>query len=267
MGAFEVSAISAGLSYITFLKLKPLQRNFLAKSNSSDIARIQHRMEEYASQRFAEQVTLFHKDELLAQAAEAAGSAATAQLAGTKTDFLSNLLEKQFDIQADAQLAAFTRMLTPGSASNYAEKYLRMLVLFVEDLTDAYCRLYSAGLGMKQVLGIQQLVVAATDHIDVTIPLFSSPSSVDSWVNHVVTTHNIGQRRPDVLDALVLWSRDTSFSTVGCFRKRSTQPGGHSRSVFRDNANWCSEVHYPAGFDSATEIGGGHPSYRHRALD
>jgi len=210
LGSLEVTGISAGLAYLAFLKLKPIQRNFLELSNSADLSAADQATEEFVSQRYKRQHgvdRLFEKHVLEAKAAEAEGAAVSAGLAKRKEDKLTHLLEKQFNLQADAQLAQFTRMVTPGNSSNFAERYLRSLVLLAEDLSDAYSMLFSVSKGVQQVLGLSTLTVAVNHSVKTDIPLFTSTSDVTKWVNAVVPVPDIGRRQPDALDALVLWSR------------------------------------------------------------
>ena len=131
LGNYEVTGISAGLAYLSFLKLKPIQRNFLSVSNSADLSSIDQSTEDFVANHYKHQHgidRLVEKHVLEAKTAEAMGAAASAELAKRKQNLLTHLLEKQFNLQADAQLAQFTRMLSPGTSSNVAERYLRSLV-------------------------------------------------------------------------------------------------------------------------------------------
>jgi hypothetical protein len=128
-------------------------------------------------------------------------------LAEAKDNFLTHILEKQFHVQIDAQLAQFTRLFEPGSSSNFAERYLRLLSMLTEDLADAYCKIYSASKGVQQVLGMSQVTVAINAPISVDIPGFTTTAGVKMWVDQVVPAQSEHQRTPDVLDALVLWTR------------------------------------------------------------
>src|ERR1700722_10729501 len=155
MGSFEVAGVSAGIGYLAFLKLKPLQRNFLIRSNSADLAKIEQTTEAIVGHKYRQVGginRLFEKRQLQAKEAEADGSAEEAALAEVKDNFLSMLLQKQFHFQVDAQLAQLTRLLSTGASSNVAERYLRMLAMLTEDLSDAYCRLYSASKGVQTLL-------------------------------------------------------------------------------------------------------------------
>jgi hypothetical protein len=210
MGQFEISGVSAAIGYLAFIKLKPLQRNFLVQSNSADIARIEKISSRRAAERYAEVFgidLLFEEYQLQAKQIELSGSAAEASVGENKANFLTHLLEKQFHIQIDSQLAQFTRLFEPGSSSNFAERYLRLLSLVTEDLTDVYCKLYSASKGVQQVLGLTQVTVGLNSSINVNIPAFQTLNDVRSWVASVVPASAGHERAPDILDALVLWTR------------------------------------------------------------
>jgi len=184
MERYELSGVSAGIGYLTFLKLKPLQRNVLVNSNSADLARIAKTASTKASQKYAEE--WFQDYQIQAKQIEAAGDATEAGLAEQKDNFLTGLLEKQFNIQVDAQLAQFTRLLESGSASNFAERYLRLVSMLTEDLADSFYKLYSASKGVQQVLGISNVTVGLDVPINVDIPLLATAAAVKTWVGQVV---------------------------------------------------------------------------------
>jgi hypothetical protein len=209
MGQFEISGVSAGLSYLTFIKTKPLQRNYLEGANNADLAELERDTDNKAASEIARiwgLLRIFESHQLRAQQTELAGSAAGADLEAAKYDFLTSILKRQFNIQSDAQLAQFTRLITSGSASNFAEKYLRLLTMLVEDLTDAYCKIFSASAGVQSVVGLTRVSIGQGPEIDVTVPAFSSAADIDAWVGRVAP-QTTGQRKPDVLDAMVLWCR------------------------------------------------------------
>jgi len=209
MGGFEVSGIGAGIAYLTFLKMKPLQRNLIRQSSLADVEEIVKNTEERTRQIYASAHGLgrvFEKYQLLGLRAESHGEVLEAGHSELKERLRTSLLERQFNIQTDAQLAEFTRLLTPGSASNYAERYLRLLTYLTEDLTDAYCKLYSASVGIQQVLQLVGTVQSGEGTaVPVQIPKFADASGVANWVQTVAPSGN--ERQPDVLDGLVLWSR------------------------------------------------------------
>jgi hypothetical protein len=149
---------------------------------------------------------IFEKYHLLGLRSEAEGGAAEADLAEKKDKLRTHLLVRQFHMYVDAQLAEFTRLLSPGSASNFAERYLRLLAYLTDDLADIYRKLYSAAKGVQQVLQVTSMPAAGA-MIPVDIPLFTDGASILSWVQKLVPSNPGDQRQPDTLDAFVLWSR------------------------------------------------------------
>jgi hypothetical protein len=209
MGGYEISGINAGIGYLAFLKTKPIQRNLISMLSSADLEKLANAVEQRTSDIYAHAHgigRIFEKYPLLGLRSEAEGAATESGLAEKKDRLRTNLLERQFNIQTDAQLAEFTRFLTPGSASNFAERYLRILAYVTDDLADIYRKLYSAAKGAQQVLQINT-IPAASSMIPVDIPLFADDAGVSSWVQKLIPTIAGHQRQPDVLDALVLWSR------------------------------------------------------------
>ena len=210
MGGFEISGLHGGISYLTFLKTKPIQRNLILQSSAADLDELEKLTEGRTSSIYAHAHgfnRVFEKYHLLGLRSDAEGGVAEADLAEKKDKLRTSLLERQFNIQADAQLADFTRLLSPGSASNYAERYLRLLAYLKEDLTDIYCKLYSAAKGIEQVLQINSIPMVGGVAIAMDIPQFTNPAVLASWVQQVVPTPVSSERQPDILDAFVLWSR------------------------------------------------------------
>jgi len=209
MGGYEIMGIGAGVAYLTFLKIKPLQRNLIRQSSLADIDEIVKNTEERTRQIYADAHGLgrvFEKYQLLGLRAESRGEAIEAGHSELKEKLRTSLLERQFNIQTDAQLVEFTRLLTPGSAANYAERYLRLLTYLTEDLTDAYCKLYSASVGIQQVLQLMGSVQSGDGTaVPIGIPKFADASGVANWIQSVAPSGEL--RQPDVLDGLVLWSR------------------------------------------------------------
>jgi hypothetical protein len=208
MGSLEMAGVSAGIGYLSFIKLRPIQRNFLIQSNAADLAEIERTTEAKVAHRYHQiwgLARLFERRQLQAREAEANGFSNEAGRAEAKDNFLSMLLQKQFHYQIDAQLAQFTRLISPGSSSNFAERYLRMLALLTEDLADAYCKLYSASKGIQSVLGLTSANVGLNTPINVDIPLFTTTAAIAQWVQAITQSGN--QKAPDILDALVLWTR------------------------------------------------------------
>jgi hypothetical protein len=210
MGSFELAGVNAAINYLTFLKLKPLQRNFLIQSSSADIAEIERAAQAGASHWYGAASgvdKLFDGHQMHGLQVEASGGAAEAELSGAKDRLRTSLLERQFNLQVDAQLAQFTRLLSSGSASNVAERYLRMLALLTEDLADAFRKLYSASKGVQGVLGLTTITVGNGPAVGLDIPRFSSADDLAKWVRQIVPTTEGDARKPDGLDALVLWTR------------------------------------------------------------
>ena len=213
MGGYEISGIRSGIAYLTFLKLKPVQRNIILQSSSSDLEGILKATEARSSEYFERASRgfsgAFEKYHMLGLQSDADGAAIESGVAESKESLRTALLEKQLNLQAEAQLAEFTRMLTPGTSANSAERYLRLLAMLSEDLSDVYCKLYSSAKGTKQVLKLQELSVLSKiteNKIPIDIPAFSSREALNSWIRKVVPDQG-EQRRPDVIDGLVIWCR------------------------------------------------------------
>lgn len=210
MGGFEVAGISAGINYLAFLKSKPLQRNLIIQTSGADLAWIEQVTQAAAGHTYRsahgveKALDRYHLEALQI---DAEGSAAEAELARAKDRLRTSLLEKQFHIQIDAQLAQLTRLLSSGSSSNYAERYLRMLALLVEDLADAYRKLYSASKGIQQVLGVSTVSPGTGAPVSADIPAFAAADPLRAWVQLMIPTQDGDIHKPDVLDALVIWTR------------------------------------------------------------
>ncbi len=210
MAQFEVSGVTAGIGYLTYLKVRPLQRNFIVASNSANLAHIEKVASEHARDKYAEVFGLdriFERYQLLAKQIELSGSAAEASLAEEKNNLITNLLERQFNIQSDAQLAVFTRMFQAGSANNFAERYEQMRIMLADDLADAYCRIYSVAKGVQSTLGLSEITIATNQPVSSDIPLFTDANAVAAWASKIMTSGGSSTKEPDLLDALVLWTR------------------------------------------------------------
>jgi hypothetical protein len=210
MGGFEISGVNAGIGYLAFLKSKPIQRNLIVQSSSADLDELANLTESrtggiYAHARGISR--LFEKYHLLGLRSDAEGEAIEADFAGRKERLRTHLLEKQFHLQVDTQLAELTRLLSPGSASDFAERYLRILNYLTEDLADIYGKLYSAARGVQQVLQISNMPLPGGASVPVDIPAFSTAATLTAWIQQIVPTAANSQRQPDVLDAFVIWSR------------------------------------------------------------
>lgn len=209
MGSYEGGGISAGLAYLAFIKTKPIQHNLILQSSTADLTEIERATETKTSTIYSKARGFQHwieKSRLQGLQVEASGGASEASLASAKDRLRTRLMEEQFDLQADAQLAQFTRLLSSGSSSNYAERYLRILALLTDDLTDAYCKLYSAAKGVQQLLNLTQVNIGTNPPFKVDIPTFSAANDIATWIQAIIPAPG-PNRQPDVLDALVLWTR------------------------------------------------------------
>jgi hypothetical protein len=210
MGSFEISGVTAGINYLAFLKLKPIQHNLLVQSSVSDIAKLQKASEDRSSQIYkqASQASTVSSESLhmLGLQSDADGSSAESDYTAQQDILRQSLLLKQFQIQTDMQLAQFTRLTTPGSSSNYAERYLRLFSFLEEDLSDAYNKLYSVSLGIRSLLFIRAVTVGVGATAGSILPAFADRPSLDQWVGQVILNQDQA-RKPDILDALVIWCR------------------------------------------------------------
>jgi hypothetical protein len=209
MGSYELSGVSAAMAYLTFLKTRPIQRNLIMQSSSADVEDLQKSVAVRTAAIYAQALGLkkvADKYQLLGLQSDAEGTAAESDLTKQKDSIRIDLLDRLFNIHVDAQLAEFTRLLSPGTASNYAERYLRLAAYLSDDLTDIYRKLYSASAGLAQVLKIDN-VQGNGKAIPIALPRFSDSAALLSWVQLLTPASPGDQRQPDVLDAFVLWTR------------------------------------------------------------
>jgi hypothetical protein len=209
MGSYELSGVSAAMAYLTFLKTRPIQRNLIMQSSSADVEELQKSVAVRTAAIYAQALGIkkvVDKYQLLGLQSDAEGTAAESDLTKQKDSLRIDLLDRLFNIHVDAQLAEFTRLLSPGTASNYAERYLRLAAYLTDDLTDIYRKLYSVSAGLAQVLKIDN-VQGNGKVIPIAVPRFSDSAALLSWVQLLTPTNAGDQRQPDVLDAFVLWTR------------------------------------------------------------
>jgi hypothetical protein len=207
MGGFEIAGVKAAFEYLSFLHTNPLQRHLMKLGNQADVADIQQRSQNNAAHKYAEAIAL--EKVARGHALESDGASKAAGLTKAKEQLRTEIQAQQFDINTETQLAQFTRFLTAGSSSNYAERYLRLQMMLMEDLADAYCKLYCAAQGVIAVLGLKSIAISGKPSVDVAIPAFvgaTAQAAVAKWVASVVPDQG-AQRSPDVVDALVLWTR------------------------------------------------------------
>jgi hypothetical protein len=208
MGAFEVDGVRTGIDYLAFLRVTPIQRSLIDVGNQADVAEIQRLAQFNASNKYGQAPGI---DKVAAgHELESQGHSRVAEQTKAKETLKTELQVLQFDASNEAQLAKFTAYLTPGSAANCAERYLRLAALLADDIGDAYRKLYSASIGIRQVLKVSSIPGATVNSIPAEIPLFSgatgSRAAIEEWVKKIVKNGS-NSRAPDVLDALVLWNR------------------------------------------------------------
>jgi hypothetical protein len=203
MAEFETSGVKVALDYLAFVYLRPtvdaIDQCGLQDVRATKLA---------ASQTSAAEKFLnggAGNPVALGMAQQATGSAGDYQdLAASETERRTLLSEKSQLLQ-QAQDAMFSRYLAIGSASNFAERYLRMTTLLAEDIAEAYQKLFAASCGINTVLGISFI-----DGVDMYLPRFDKKSvddgTLDIWLTRIVPSAS-NQRRPDVLDGLVIWTR------------------------------------------------------------
>ncbi|WP_156444423.1 hypothetical protein [Burkholderia sp. MSMB1826] len=239
MGEFEVAGVKAALDYLAFLKLSPITRNLDDLSIQDDRAIGNYSMQQKAGQVFGKGTDVIDKG----LAVQALGSADDALKFFHKEQARRAALHQKSDLIRDAQLALFTRYISPGTAYNYAERYLRLKSLLAEDIAEAYQKIFCAAAGIYSVLDISKLrpLSGNSGNINVLIPRFRTSSITDGtvslWVKGVIP--EVNSRAPDILDAFVLWTRqamreiekraqyeiEQSFSIP--LNQRWTSTGGH----------------------------------------
>jgi hypothetical protein len=220
MGEYEIAGINAGLSYLTFLKISPLQLSLIRETNRADIGI----MEKENSQLNIENYNAlgnfkhFPVDDVYVTGLrqDAQGNLSEAELNIIKENNRTTLLEEQFKIQVDAQLAQFLRFTTPGTSSNFSERYIRLARLLEEDLGDALCGLISAAKGVQSLFsGLNNTFVnfplSASTKVDVQIPKLDTDEAITAWIRNF-SARPAGfppakENRVEILDALVLWCR------------------------------------------------------------
>jgi hypothetical protein len=121
-----------------------------------------------------------------------------------------------------------------------------LLAYLTEDLADAYVKLFSAAKGVQQVLSMTGNVTGGGGaSLPIDIPAFADAGALGSWVEKVAPSPAIAVREPDVLDALVLWSRAimreldrrSQYETEFTVAIPLTQPAGSRGTPLLTNAD------------------------------
>jgi hypothetical protein len=221
MGQYEVQGIYTAINYVHFATSGDIANSLLEVGDLSEVEHIRQASSNKAARKFAEawDVAPLAKGEAI----QSDGAARVAAMMTGKESDKKIFLGMAFNAAAEVQLAKFAASVTPGSATNWAERYLRLLALLKDDLGEAFMKCYCAGLGVAQVL--EDTTVRGL-HGDISVVLPLEEKGIDAWMRDVLP-HQGGDgastlrvddvnsnvlndpkiRRIDVLDALVIWVR------------------------------------------------------------
>lgn len=198
LAELEIAGIKAATEYVMFLRVNSIDMSMLDDALQDQQAGVLANAFDNAAQQFKK------SDDALGKGfeSESSGQANAYRITAEKeVRRKKGYAARNGHIKA-ANHAMFTRLVSPGNAHNYAERFERVFRFFSEDLSEAYQKAYCAALGLKSVY-----------RIDNVIPLFNSSSSetnVNNWIGATVgrdvaySSYSI----PDAIDALVTWTRN-----------------------------------------------------------
>jgi hypothetical protein len=199
LAEMEVAGIKVALDYLSYRKLRPISDELESCVLQDERAHKMRESMEEAARVFAggaaasDHVALGLREQAL-------GSAEDYQKLNVLEARRRVLLKYKSDISDDAQTAMFTRYLAPGGVQNFAERHIRIRKLFKEDLDEAFRKIYSVCVGIRQCFKVVKL-----DGYPLDVPLFESHADIGGWCQQQASW--IDLVAPDILDALVLWTR------------------------------------------------------------
>lgn len=202
MGELEIAGVKAALDYLSFQKLFPILQDLDENSSQGDRAQIMSAAQSSAAKAFQ----AAQGPTNIGLTAQAAGAASDSEMLANKEAERLHYLRNRSALVKEAQIALFKRHTAAGSAHNYAQRYLRLQNLVVEDLQEAFSKAFSASLGLGKVLGLS---VFPHSNLQTGIPAFTTADlmvRLPAWVTTIVGSSD-SQRSPDVVDALILWVR------------------------------------------------------------
>ncbi|MBV4491595.1 hypothetical protein [Pseudomonas oryzicola] len=200
MAELEIAGIKVALDYLSYRKLRPITDELEMCALQDKRANNMHDAMEKAAQAYTAKPPGLDTPVANGLREQALGSAADYEELKLIEERRRNLIKNKGAITDDMQTAMFSRYTTPGNAQNFAERYTRARRLFQEDLSESYRKIYSACLGARQCFRIHKFP-------KIDVPLFEDYPSVGIWCSQFA---NFGDYfASDILDALVLWTRDT----------------------------------------------------------
>jgi hypothetical protein len=130
-------------------------------------------------------------------------------------------IKQRFEAARTRRAKLLERLLAPGSAMNYRERYQRALSLLEEDVADAYTRIICAQAGLAQRLRIQQ-----------PVPSPSSPKPLESlisWARQAMRdVEHLAERQSEINIVVPLRQprlTDTSLVTESDWQARMADNG------------------------------------------